>query len=360
MRIVTFERVARRREARTSPGLEALGAAGFALDGALARAAGGRRLGAVIPAGPDAGAIVDLSRALAVKLAQGDAGAPEAEAESLIPGDAIAFLARGRTALAAARAALEFVRDALERYDAPDLRAAEIVLPRAAVRLHAPVPRPGKIVGVARNYLDHARERGDAAPPVEPVLFIKAASAVIGPEDEIVVPRAVSQADYEGELAVVIGASAHRIDADQAAASIAGYCVANDVSARDYQGVRGQRFLGKSCDTFAPLGPALVTTDEIPDPQDLGLVTRLSGEVVQSARTKDMHFPVAEIIAFASRLMRLEPGDVILTGTPGGVGAAREPARWLRDGDVVEVEIERVGRLVNYVRAERAPDQTGV
>jgi 2-keto-4-pentenoate hydratase/2-oxohepta-3-ene-1,7-dioic acid hydratase in catechol pathway len=176
---------------------------------------------------------------------------------------------------------------------------------------------------------------------------------VIGPEDEIVLPRAVQQADYEGELAVVIGLPAHRVSANAAAASIAGYCVANDVTARDYQGVRGQRFLGKSCDTFAPLGPALVTADEVPDPQDLGLVTRLSGEMVQSARTKDMHFPVVEIIAFASRLMRLEPGDVILTGTPGGVGAARDPARWLRDGDVVEVEIERVGRLVNYVRAER-------
>ena len=161
------------------------------------------------------------------------------------------------------------------------------------------------------------------------------------------------EADYEGELAVVIGPPAHRVSAEAAAAAIAGYCVANDVTARDYQGVRGQRFLGKSCDTFAPLGPALVTADEIPDPQDLGLVTRLSGEVVQSARTKDMHFPVVEIIAFASRLMRLEPGDVILTGNAGGVGAAREPARWLRDGDVVEVEIERVGRLVNYVRAER-------
>jgi len=346
MRIVCFERSARRPT-------EILGAAGYALDGIGLAARGARRLGALISAGPDAGAVVDLSRALAVKLALEDAGAPEAEAESLIPSDPIAFLAHGPHALAAARGALEFVRDALERYDAPDLRATGIVLPRGSFRLHAPVARPGKIVGVARNYSDHARERGDTAPPGEPVLFIKASSAVIGPEDEIVLPRAVQQADYEGELAVVIGLPAHRVSADAAAASIAGYCVANDVTARDYQGVRGQRFLGKSCDTFAPLGPALVTADEVPDPQDLGLVTRLSGEVVQSARTKDMHFPVVEIIAFASRLMRLEPGDVILTGTPGGVGAARDPARWLRDGDVVEVEIERVGRLVNYVRAER-------
>ncbi len=353
MRIVSFERSARRaRGAVPSAGLDVLGRTGLALSSELF-APGARRLGALISSGPDTGAVVDLTRALAVKLAQGDAGAPEAEAESLIPSDPIAFLARGASALSAARSALEFVRDALERYDAPDLRAAGIVLPRASVRLHAPVPRPGKIVGVARNYPDHARERGDSSPPVEPVLFIKASSAVIGPEDEIVVPSTVREADYEGELAVVIGQPAQRIAPEEAAAKIAGYCVANDVTARDFQGVRGQRFLGKSCDTFAPLGPWLVTADEISDPQDLGLVTRLSGEIVQSARTKDMHFPVTEIIAFASRLMRLEPGDVILTGTPGGVGAAREPARWLRDGDVVEIEIERVGRLVNYVRAER-------
>jgi acylpyruvate hydrolase len=338
MRIVSFERSPR--SART-PAHEA-------------PARGARRLGALLGAGPDAGSVVDLARALAVKLALHDAGAPEAEAESLLPSDPLAFLARGAPALDAARDALDFARDALARYDAPDLRAAGIVLPRGSVRWHAPVPRPGKILGVAHNYPDHARERGDAAPPVDPVLFVKASSAVIGPEDEIVVPAAVSQPDYEGELAVVIGRAVSRIDAADALSAIAGYCVGNDVTARDYQGVRGQRFLGKSCDTFAPLGPALVTADEVGDPQDLGITTRLSGEVVQSARTKDMHFPVAEIIAFASRLMRLEPGDVILTGTPGGVGAAREPARWLRDGDVVEVEIERVGRLVNYVRAERA------
>ncbi len=355
MRIVSFERSAPRstREAAPSPGSDALGAAGFALDAFAPRGRGTRRLGCLIHAGPDAGSVVDLSRALAVKLALGDAGAPEAEAESLIPADAISFLTRGPHALAAVREALDFVRDSLERYDAPDLRAAGIVLPRSAVRLHAPVPRPGKIIGVARNYLDHARELGDGAPPEEPVLFIKASSSVIGPEDEIVVPGAVRQPDYEGELAVVIGRPAHCVTAEAAIAVIAGYCAANDVTARDFQNTRGQYFLGKSCDTFAPLGPALVTVDEIPDPQDLGLVTRVSGEVVQSARTKDMHFSVAEIIAFASRLMLLEPGDVILTGTPAGVGAAREPARWLRDGDVVEVEIERVGRLVNYVRAER-------
>jgi 2-keto-4-pentenoate hydratase/2-oxohepta-3-ene-1,7-dioic acid hydratase in catechol pathway len=355
MRLVCFERLSRdARDALASSGTEALGPAGFALDGFAPIGRGARRIGALLGAGRDAGTIVDLGRALAVKLALGDAGAPEAEADSLIPCDPLAFLAHGSRSLTAARRALDFVLESQDRYDAPDLRAAGVLLPRSAVRLHAPVPRPGKIVGVARNYADHARERGDAAPPQEPVLFLKAPSAVIGPEDDICVPGAVSKPDYEGELAVVIGRSARNLERDAALSVVAGYCVADDVTARDFQNIRGQRFLGKSCDTFAPLGPCLVTPDEIPDPQDLGLVTRLSGEEVQSARTKDMHFPVAEILAFASRLLRLEPGDVILTGTPGGVGAARSPARWLQDGDVVEVEIERVGRLRNYVRRERA------
>ena len=354
MRIVSFERSPR--IARTpvpSAGSEVLGAAGFALDAFEPSRRGARRLGAAIAAGPDAGSIVDLSRALAVKLALGDAGAPEAEAASLIPSDAVAFLARGTSALAAAREALDFVHDALERYDAPDLRAAGIVLPRSAVRLHAPGPRPGKIIGVARNYAEHARERGSASRPEEPVLFLKAPSCVIGPEDEITVPAAVREPDFAGELAVVSGSPVRRIDASGAAAAIAGYCAANDVTARDFQNRRGQHFLGKSGDTFAPLGPALVTTDEVGDPQDLAIATRVSGELMQSGRTKDMIFSVSEVIAFASRLMLLEPGDVILTGTPAGVGAARNPARWLRDGDVVEVEVERVGRLVNYVRDER-------
>jgi acylpyruvate hydrolase len=309
---------------------------------------GGRRLGALLDGGSDA--VGDLNLALALKLALDDAPAPEAEADSRIPTDPVVFLARGDSALADARDALDFAQRSLDRYDAPDLRGASVVLARHDVRLHAPVPRPGKLIGVARNYASHAGERGDAAPPEEPVLFIKATSAVIGPEDEIVVPAAVSQPDYEGELAVVIGRSAREVSVADALGVVAGYTVANDVTARDFQNTRGQRFLGKSCDTFAPLGPALVTVDEVPDPQDLSLVTRVSGEVVQSARTKEMSFPVAEIIAFASRLMRLEPGDVILTGTPAGVGAARDPARWLRDGDIVEVEIERVGRLANYVR----------
>ena len=205
-------------------------------------------------------------------------------------------------------------------------------------------------MGVARNYPSHAAERGSASTPDQPVLFLKAPSAVIGPEDEIRLPRISARVDFEGELAVVIGARAKQIAPSEAPACIAGYCVANDVTARDIQDDRGQRSIAKSCDGFAPLGPVLVTSDEVPDPQDLAIRTVLSGEVMQSARTKEMLFGVAALVAFASRTMTLEPGDVILTGTPAGVGAARTPPRWLRDGDVVEVAIERVGRLRNYVR----------
>jgi acylpyruvate hydrolase len=351
MRIVTFER--HRSGAQDSgPGFDSssMGAAalGFEALGAVRR--GARRMGALLTEGAHADSVVDLNRALAVKLAMEDVGAPEAEADSLLPADVVHFAAHLPHALDAARSARDFALESLDRYDAPDLEAAGIAVPRQWIRLCAPVPRPGKIVGVARNYAAHGAERGDQKTPEEPVLFLKAPSAVIGPEDEIVVPAAVSQADYEGELAVVIGRRARRVAAEEALACVAGYCVANDVSARDFQGVRGQHFLGKSCDSFAPLGPALVTPDEIADPQDLAVRTTLSGEVVQTGHTKDMIFPVAHIIAFASRLMTLDPGDVILTGTPAGVGAARKPPRWLRDGDVVEIEIEHVGRLANRVR----------
>jgi 2-keto-4-pentenoate hydratase/2-oxohepta-3-ene-1,7-dioic acid hydratase in catechol pathway len=262
------------------------------------------------------------------------------------------FLRHGAEANTLARDSLAFALDALARYDGPDLVRAGVVIPRRAIRLNAPIPRPGKVIGVARNYAAHAAEQGQAEPPKEPVLFIKATTTVIGPEDDIVLPRASSQVDYEGELGVVIGSLARNVESSEALSHVAGYLPANDVTARDFQNVRGQRFLGKSCDTFAPMGPALVTTDEIEDPQALSIRTTVSGEVRQSASTREMIFPIDELIAFASRLMTLEPGDVILTGTPSGVGAAADPPRWLEDGDVVEVEIEGLGRLKSFVRSE--------
>lgn len=308
-----------------------------------------RRIGARLRGARHHGDLVDLHAALAQKLAWEDAGAPEAEADSLLPPDMRTFLARGRVGMDAAREALAFAESALERGEPPGVEASVVALHR--VRLLAPVPRPGKIVAVARNYPAHAAEQGQAEPPVEPVLFLKAPTAVIGAGDAIVLPEASAQVDYEGELAAVIGRTAHGVERARALGHVAGFTCANDVTARDFQGARGQHFLGKSCDTFAPLGPWLVTTDEVPDPQSLALRTRLSGETVQQASTSEMIFSVAELVAFASRLMTLEPGDVLLTGTPAGVGRARRPPRWLEAGDEVEVHIEGVGSLQNPVRA---------
>jgi acylpyruvate hydrolase len=355
LHLVTFERLEGREYRVAERGDDSLHGelAALGLELGQSGSAGARRVGALLPPGPNAGEVVDLNRALAVLYALEDVGAPEAQADSLLPTDTHAFLRQLAVALPAAQRALEFVTEASERYDAPDLGRAGVVLPRRSVRLVAPVPRPGKILAVARNYPAHAAEAGGSAPP-EPVLFLKAPSAVIGPEDEIVLPKHSQAVDYEGELAVVIGRVARHLTEKSALAFVAGYTVANDVSARDYQNVRGQHFIGKSCDTFAPLGPALVTQDEIPDPHDLSIRTFLSGELVQSARTKEMTFPIARVLAFASTLMTLEPGDLLLTGTPAGVGVARKPPRFLREGDVVDVEIERVGRLRNFVRLERS------
>jgi len=309
---------------------------------------GVRRVGALLP---DRDHLLDLNRALARKLETEDAGAPEAEADSLLPSDMRAFLARGRVGLDAAREALAFAEACLAAGEPRRLGAARV--PRRRARLLAPVPRPGKIVGVARNYAAHAKEQGQRKPPEEPVLFLKAPTAVIGPGAAIVLPEASHQVDYEGELAAVIGRTAHGVETKRALAHVAAYTCANDVTARDFQDVRGQRFLGKSGDTFAPLGPWLVTRDRVPDPQALRLRTVLSGETVQDASTAEMLFPVAELVAFASRLMTLEPGDVILTGTPAGVGRARRPPRWLAAGDEISVTVEGLGTLTNPVRAAR-------
>lgn len=306
------------------------------------------RLGALVAGEPRAGAsprVVDVARALAAR----PGAAPEPDAVADLP----SLLRRGDAALAAAAAALAFAREGIASGAGPELARAGAILELDAVRLRAPLPRPGKIVAVARNYTAHAAERGDCERPVEPVLFLKAPSSVIGPGDAIELPAASRSVDYEGELAAVIGRSAREVSRDEALACVAGYTAANDVTARDFQNVRGQHFIGKSCDTFCPLGPALVTADEVGDPQQLALRTLLSGVEVQSGRTDGMLFAVTELVAFASRLMTLEPGDVILTGTPAGVGAAASPPRWLREGDVVEVEIERIGRLRNPVRARR-------
>jgi len=221
------------------------------------------------------------------------------------------------------------------------------------VELLAPVPRPGKVVAIGRNYRDHTTEEGVSAPK-SPLIFSKWSSCVIGPGAEIRWdPALTSQVDYEAELAVVIGRTARHVSEADALDYVLGYTCLNDVSARDLQFGDGQWVRGKSLDTFCPMGPALVTADEIEDPQALAIACIVAGRTLQEATTADMFFGVAAIISHCSQAFRLEPGDVIATGTPGGVGIFRDPPILLGDGDEVVVEIAGIGRLVNTCRHER-------
>jgi 2,4-didehydro-3-deoxy-L-rhamnonate hydrolase len=210
--------------------------------------------------------------------------------------------------------------------------------------LLAPLPRPGKIVCVGLNYRDHAAETGKPVPE-EPVLFAKFANSVTADGATVVIPPAVTEADWEAELGVVIGATARRVSEREALSHVAGYTCMNDLSARDLQRSGGQWTRGKAIDGFLPMGPVLVTADEVPDPQALSITCQLNGEVVQSSSTSQMVFGVAELISVISQTMTLEPGDCIATGTPPGVGMARTPPRFLQSGDVLTVDIERVGSL---------------
>jgi 2-keto-4-pentenoate hydratase/2-oxohepta-3-ene-1,7-dioic acid hydratase in catechol pathway len=213
-------------------------------------------------------------------------------------------------------------------------------------RVGAPLTRPGKIVCIGLNYRDHADET-HAEIPSEPVVFLKAPNTVVGPNDDVLVPRRSVKTDWEVELAVVIGRTARYLDSpEEALACVAGYAVSNDVSEREFQLERGGQWdKGKSCETFNPLGPWLVTADEVPDPQQLGLRLSVNGQLRQDGNTKNMAFGVAEIVRYLSQFMVLEPGDIVNTGTPAGVALGQpDPKPYLRAGDVMELEIDGLGR----------------
>jgi len=212
-----------------------------------------------------------------------------------------------------------------------------------------PIDRPGKIVCVGLNYRDHAEEQGVELPKA-PLFFAKYTTALIGPGDPIVIPPVVTQCDYEAELGVVIGATVRNVSKENALEAVRGYLCANDVSARDLQFADGQWTRGKSPDTFCPVGP-LVPAAEIPDPHNLRIRAIVSGEVLQDSTTANLIFGIDEIISHASLTSTLEPGDLILTGTPAGVGVFRNPKRLLQPGDEVTIEIERIGELTNPVVA---------
>jgi 2-keto-4-pentenoate hydratase/2-oxohepta-3-ene-1,7-dioic acid hydratase in catechol pathway len=231
-------------------------------------------------------------------------------------------------------------------------------VPLDGARLGAPVHRPPAFLGIARNYLDHIAELG-VERPTEQTWFAKLSTCVVGPGDAVEVPSASVQVDYEGELGVVIGRRCRHVPVDRALEVVAGYTVVNDVSVRDWQRATPTMLLGKGFDTHGPMGPWVVTADELPDPQALAVRTRVNGELRQDGTTADMIFTVAEMIAHLSTVATLEPGTVLATGTPAGVGAATDPPRWLVAGDTVEVEVEGVGVLVNPIVDERIPHGAG-
>jgi len=245
-----------------------------------------------------------------------------------------------------------FAGDGLERLRAA---TAEGRLPRvktAGVRIGPPVARPGKLMAVGKNYAEHAKETQSAVPE-KPIFFVKATSAINGPYDDVVVPTNYTTVDYEVELALVIGRRAKRVDRTAALGHVAGFMICNDVTERTAQSKEGsQWFRGKSFDTFAPLGPYLVTPDEVGNPHALSLVCKVDGEVRQNGNTKDFIFDIPYLIEFMSRNVTLEPGDIITTGTPAGVGHGMNPPVYLRAGQVMELEVTGLGKQRSRLVAE--------
>jgi 2-keto-4-pentenoate hydratase/2-oxohepta-3-ene-1,7-dioic acid hydratase in catechol pathway len=239
----------------------------------------------------------------------------------------------------------------LARWLARDGATAPVV--PEATRLGPPLCRPSKIVCVGLNYRDHARETG-AAIPSEPVLFFKATSAIVGPNDDVIIPLAGTKLDWEVELALVIGRRASYVDRGAALDHVAGYVLHNDYSERAFQLERGGQWVkGKSCDTFAPLGPFLATRDEIGDVHDLGLWLKVNGEMKQCSSTRELVFDVPTLVSYVSHFMTLLPGDIISTGTPRGVGLGQKPPRYLAPGDEVELGIDGLGVARQRIRAYR-------
>ncbi|HUO04123.1 MAG TPA: fumarylacetoacetate hydrolase family protein [Candidatus Binataceae bacterium] len=270
-----------------------------------------------------------------------------------IKGDGILDLRRHLSDLPSA------MTDLIERWDDFRVKVASLVenatadVARADVHLLAPISRPGKVMAIGLNYADHIKETGQQT-PTDQVWFSKAATSINGPFDPIEIPIVSTMVDYEAELVVIIGKRCKHIPAERAADVVFGYCAGNDVTVRDWQLRTPQWVLGKSFDTHAPIGPWIVTADEIGDPHSLGIRCLVNGELRQNSNTKNLVFNVFDQIAHLSRAMTLEPGDAIFTGTPGGVGLAMVPPKFLKEGDRVRVEIDRIGAIEATMRPEAA------
>ncbi len=298
---------------------------------------GWERAGAVLD-----GWVVDLQRAAAELFG--------ARGEALVPQTVRGLLELAPESLRLVAEALDHVRQNFTR-EADRFQAEGILFSLREVRLRPPIPNPAKVICLGLNYRDHAEESGAPVPEV-PELFAKYANALIGPGEPIRIPRVSTQVDYEAELAVVIGRGGRYIPEAEAYEYVAGYTAFNDVSARDFQ-FRGRQWMpGKIFDGFAPMGPWLVTRDEVPDPHSLEISLEIGGERLQHSNTAHMIFKIPQVIAYISQILTLEPGDIIATGTPAGVGFARKPPRFLSPGDLVRITIDRIGTLENPVVKE--------
>ena len=291
------------------------------------------------------GYVIDLNRAYITMLQHQNRTDDLVIADARVPSDMIGLLNGGRASMDAARQAAQFARDKTETIN------PNIYYPLDSVTLLPPVLRPGKVICLGLNYKAHAAEAGMEVPDY-PILFHKVATSLIGHRQGIVMPRISDKIDFEAELAVIIGQRAKYVSEVEALSYVAGYACSNDVSARDLQFRTTQWTTGKMLDTFCPLGPALVTADEIPDPNALAIKTTLNDEVMQDSNTGDMIFNVPFTVSYISQIVTLEPGDVILTGTPEGIGGTRNPRVFMKAGDTISVEIEGLGTLTNPVVAE--------
>ncbi len=260
------------------------------------------------------------------------------------PAEMIPLLQRGESW----RKALDEVLEALVGSGEPARSPKGLLRPLEATRLRAPIPCPSKVTGVGLNYASHAHEQGKE-PPGRPVFFMKSVNVICGPGDPIVLPPNSAQVDYEAEFAVVIGKGGRRISEEDAYEHIAGYMILNDVSARDMQYSDRQWFRGKSCDTFGPTGPWIVTRDELADPHRLRIFLTLNGKTMQDSNTGDMIFKIPYLVSYLSQSLTWEVGDILSTGTPGGVGHYRQPQVFLKPGDTVSITVEGLGTLVNPV-----------
>ncbi len=296
--------------------------------------------------------VIPLTRAYASHLQSLGIAEPYTLAQAQLPNGMLELLRVWERGQVAAQRAVEHVEGRASEEGEPKGPMGErLLIPLSEVKVLAPIPRPGKLLCIGLNYVDHAAEIQMKKPP-RPLLFAKYSSCVIGPGEPVVLPSISQQVDWETELGVVIGKTAKKVPEESAMEYVAGYTVFNDVSASDAQMGDGQWVRGKTFDTFGPMGPALVTAGEVPDPHDLRISMRLNGQVMQDSTTGNLIFNIPELISFLSQAITLEPGDLIATGTPPGVGMGRKPPVYLKPGDRMVLEVERVGVLENPVVAE--------